>query len=110
MDLGSQAFNPSALEADHARSRQADGSSRAPPTAKRFVIVSNWRCCSAQDGRGVLVYFDPYLEDVSIRALTGPERADRLTSPLSVSALDEDEAPLDLDYVPNHRDLFDGTS
>jgi len=57
------------------------------------------------------VYFDPYLEDVSLRLLTAPERADRLTKPLSVSASGPmDDAPLDLDYVPNHMELFDGTS
>jgi len=51
-----------------------------------------------------LVYFDPYLEDVSIRALTGPERADRLTSRVSVSALVEVED--DPDYVSDHNQLF----
>jgi len=67
--------------------------------------------CGAQDGRGLLVYFDPYLEDVQIRHLTAPERADRLTKPLSVSASGPmADAQLDLDYVPNHNELFDGTS
>ena len=57
------------------------------------------------------MYFDPFLEDVAIRHLTAPERADRLTRPLSLSALDEDETELDLDYVPNHNEIFeDGTS
>ncbi len=56
-----------------------------------------------------MVYFDPFLEDVSIRSLTAPERADRLTRPLSVSASDEIE--IDLDYVPEHMELFkDGAS
>ncbi len=65
---------------------------------------------AAQDGRGLLMYFDPFLEDVSIRLLTGPERADRLTSPLSVSALPGQEYPLDLDYDPLHIELNDGPS
>jgi len=58
----------------------------------------------------VLVYFDPYLEDVSIRALTAPERADRLTSLLSLSAAGRDETELDLDYDINHKELNDGSS
>jgi len=62
--------------------------------------------CQAQDGRGLLMYFDPYLEDPSVRQLTGPERADRLTSPVSVSASGFDDPQLDLDYVPNHNELF----
>jgi len=74
------------------------------------VIVSDWRMCAAQDGRGLLMYFDPYLEEPSIRALTGPERADRLTSPLSVSALPEPEPELDLGYDPKHIELNDGPS
>ncbi len=53
----------------------------------------------------MLVYFDPFLEDVSIRVLTGPERADRLTSPLSVSVLAGAGAQLDLDYDPLHIEL-----
>jgi len=56
------------------------------------------------------MYFDPYLEEPSIRALTGPERADRLTSPLSVSALPEPEPELDLGYDPKHIELNDGPS
>jgi len=75
------------------------------------VIVSDWRVCGASDGRGLLVYFDPYLEDVNIRALTGPERADRLTSPLSLRADGRDETQLDFDYDPLHIELNeDGTS
>jgi len=74
------------------------------------MIVSAWRCRAAADSRGLLVYFDPFLEDVSIRALTAPERADRLTSPLSVSALPEPEPVLDLDYDSLHTELNDGTS
>jgi len=59
-----------------------------------------------------MVYFDPFLEDVEIRSLTAPERADRLTSPLACAQLTETEIlPLDLDYVPNHNEMFeDGTS
>jgi len=73
--------------------------------------VSDWRVCGAQDGRGLLVYFDPYLEDVSIRALTAPERADRLTGRGSVRVLPDAGGQLDLGYVPNHNELFeDGTS
>ena len=48
--------------------------------------------CQAQDGRGVLMYFDPYLEEPSLRYLTAPERARRLTRSLSVSASDTDTA------------------
>jgi len=67
---------------------------------------------AAHDGRGLLMYFDPFLEDVSIRCLTGPERADRLTRPLACAQLTETETlPLDLDYIPNHNEIFeDGTS
>ncbi len=73
--------------------------------------VLSWRICGASDGRGLLVYFDPYLEDVSIRVLTGPERADRLTSPLACAQSTETETlPLDVDYDPLHRELNDGTS
>jgi len=54
-----------------------------------------------------MVYFDPYLEDVSIRCLTGPERADRLASKVSVSALVEVED--DLFYDAKHIEL-NGTS
>jgi len=57
-----------------------------------------------------MVYFDPYLEDVAIRQLTGPERADRLTSMVSVSAAERNETMLDLDYDPNHTELNDGPS
>jgi len=57
-----------------------------------------------------MVYFDPYLEDVSIRHLTGPERADRLTTPLSVRASEnENEFQLDIDYDEKHKEL-NGTS
>jgi len=74
--------------------------------------VNAWRCRSAEDNRGILVYFDPFLEDISIRLLTAPERARRLVdSPVSVSALPEPETfPLDLDYDPSHIELNDGTS
>jgi len=69
-------------------------------------VIRGWRVSAAQDGRGLLVYFDPYLEDVSIRVLTAPERADRLTEGVSVSALVEGEgAQLDLDYDPLHTEL-----
>ena len=50
------------------------------------------------------MYFDPYLEEPSVRYLTAPERADRLTRPLSVSALVEVE--VDADYVVDHNQLF----
>ena len=53
--------------------------------------VRAWRCSPAGDGRGVLVWFDPYLEDPSIRELTEEEKAIRLDRYGSVSALDEDE-------------------
>jgi len=74
------------------------------------VIVADWRVCSAQDSRGLLVYFDPFLEDVSIRLLTAPERADRLTSPLACAQSTETEPMLDLDYDINHIELNDGPS
>jgi len=59
-------------------------------------VIASWRCCKATDDRGVLVYFDPYLEDITIRQLTAPERADRLTGHVSVSALVEGEGQLSL--------------
>jgi len=61
--------------------------------------------CSAQDGRGLLMYFDPYLEDPSVRVLTGPERADRLTRPLACAELTETEPEFDLDYDSLHTEL-----
>jgi len=74
------------------------------------ISVNNWRVSEALDSRGLLVYFDPYLEDVSIRVLTGPERADRLTRMGSVRAAERNETQLDLDYDPLHKELNDGTS
>ena len=73
-----------------------------------MAIVRSWRVSSASDGRGLLVYFDPYLEDVSVRMLTGPERADRLDKSGSVSALVEVET--DAYYVRDHNQLFLGDS
>jgi len=67
--------------------------------------VRSWRVQGALDGRGLLVYFDPYLEDVSIRHLTAPERADRLTRMGSVRAAERNETQLDLDYDPTHTEL-----
>jgi len=62
--------------------------------------VSAWRCRSAEDNRGILVYFDPYLEDISIRILTGPERARRLVdSPVSMSAMVEVEDDSEYDQL-----------
>ena len=55
------------------------------------VPVLSWRICGALDNWGLLCYFDPYTEDISIRQLTAPERAARLDGSVSVSALDEDE-------------------
>nr|APC94149.1 hypothetical protein [uncultured marine virus] len=55
------------------------------------------------------MYFDPYLEDPAVRQLTAPERADRLTRPLSVSALPEPEPTLDLDYDALHVEMNDGS-
>jgi len=75
------------------------------------VQVNWWRMSAAHDGRGLLMYFDPYLEEVSIRALTAPERADRLTRPLACAQLTEtDTLPLDLEYDPLHIELNDGPS
>jgi len=69
-------------------------------------VIRSWRIARAEDGRGLLVWFDPLLEDVSIRSLTGPERANRLTEYGSVRALPETEtAQLDLDYDPKHTEL-----
>ena len=56
------------------------------------------------------MYFDPYLEDPSIRHLTAPERADRLTGSLACAQLTETEPEFDLDYDLTHRELNDGTS
>jgi len=50
-----------------------------------------------------MCYFDPYLEDISIRVLTAPERADRLTGRVSVSALVEVED--DSAYDEKHTEL-----
>jgi len=51
-----------------------------------------------------MCYFDPYLEDISIRVLTAPERSARLVDiPVSVSALVEVED--DSDYDENHIQL-----
>ena len=62
--------------------------------------------CGAEDGRGLLCYFDPFMEDVSIRQLTASERADRLTRPLACAQLIETETlPLDLDYDALHTEL-----
>jgi len=84
--------------------------SATAPTAQ-LVKVSAWRCRSAEDNRGLLVYFDPFLEDISIRLLTAPERADRLTSRVSVSASGPmADAQFDLDYDPKHIELNDGPS
>jgi len=69
------------------------------------MIVSDWRVCGAEDGRGLLVYFDPFLEDVKIRYLTAPERADRLTRMGSVRAAERNETQLDLDYDSTHTEL-----
>jgi len=70
------------------------------------ISVLNWRVSPAIDNRGLMCYFDPYLEDVSIRVLTGPERASRLVDiPVSVSALDEGEGQFDLDYDEKHKEL-----
>lgn len=68
-------------------------------------MIRSWRCCSAEDGRGVMVYFDPYLEDVTVRQLTAPERASRIDRSRSVSALPESEAPFDFDYDQLHIEL-----
>jgi len=57
-----------------------------------------------------MVYFDPFLEDVSIRTLTAPERADRLTRPLSLSVLPDAGAQLDLGYDPTHIELNEDVS
>jgi len=68
-------------------------------------VIRSWRIARAEDGRGLLVWFDPLLEDVSIRALTAPERADRLTSMGSVRAVPETETQLDFDYDSTHVEL-----
>jgi len=69
-------------------------------------MIRSWRIARAEDGRGLLVWFDPLLEDVSIRSLTAPERADRLTCMGSVRVVPETETlPLDLDYDSTHTEL-----
>ena len=68
-----------------------------------MAIPRSWRVSNAFDGRGLLVYFDPFLEDVAIRQLTGPERASRLDRSGSVSALVEVEE--DLEYDGAHIQL-----
>jgi len=68
-------------------------------------VIRSWRLCGASDGRGLLVYFDPFLEDVSVRVLTGPERASRLTGMGSVSAVERNETQLDFDYDETHKEL-----
>jgi len=74
-------------------------------------VIRSWRIARAEDGRGLLVWFDPLLEDVSIRSLTGPERAARLTEPVSVSASEnENDGQLSLDDHIKHKELNDGTS
>jgi len=67
--------------------------------------VSAWRCRSAEDNRGILVYFDPFLEDISIRVLTAPERSARLTQGLACAQLNEDEEIVDNDYDQLHIEL-----
>jgi len=62
-----------------------------------MINVRSWRVCGAADGRGLMVYFDPYLEDVTIRQLTAPERADRVDSRVSVSGLRRDEITMIFD-------------
>ncbi len=42
---------------------------------------------------GVMVWFDPATEDLSIRELTRDERRVRLAESVSVSSSDEDEDP-----------------
>jgi len=76
------------------------------------VTVRSWRISSALDSRGLMCYFDPFLEDISIRVLTGPEKAARLTESVSVSALVEveDDFAYDPEHVNMNRDFFDGPS
>jgi len=75
-----------------------------PPPQAMKISVLNWRVSSALDNRGLMCYFDPYLEEISIRVLTAPERARRLVDiPVSVSALVEVET--DADYDPDHIQL-----
>jgi len=58
-----------------------------------------------------MCYFDPLLEDISIRVLTAPERAVRLDIVSKRERVDRIESQLDLDYVENHNEVFeDGTS
>jgi len=69
-------------------------------------MIRNWRIARAEDGRGLLVWFDPLLEDVTIRTLTGPERAHRLTEQVSVSASGPtDQVDMDFDYDEKHKEL-----
>ena len=76
--------------------------------AALMAIPRSWRISEAEDGRGLLCYFDPFLEDVTIRHLTAPERASRLDKVASVSALIEVE--VDSAYDPDHNSLFEQSS
>jgi len=73
------------------------------------VSVLSWRISSAIDSRGLMCYFDPYLEDISIRVLTAPERADRLDSMGKRERVERNETTLDLDYDPLHNELNNGS-
>ena len=68
-----------------------------------MAIVASWRICEAFDGRGLMMYFDPFLETPAVRPLTGPERARRLAESVSVSALVEVEE--DGTYDPTYIEL-----
>jgi len=72
-------------------------------------MIRGWRIARAEDERGLLVWFDPMLEDVSIRTLTAPERADRIDSVSKRERVERNETQLDFDYDENHKEL-NGTS
>jgi len=52
-------------------------------TAKK---IRDWRLSQAEP-HGLLVWFDPYREDIMLRDLTDEERSVRLDTQVSVSAL-----------------------
>ena len=50
-------------------------------------VLSQWRCLQAQDEHGVMVYFDPRKERLTLRDLTEDEKSVRLDKLSSVSGL-----------------------
>ncbi len=61
---------------------------------KRTIPLRMWRMAKADDGWGMLVWFDPSKERVELRALTGAEELNYLDSLVSVSASGSDRVEL----------------